>query len=368
MGNFSQWCCRLSVLLIISLSACIAAPEPPALITSEAQAYIQHRVDQQQNTGIVVGIVEPGGEEFFSFGTKLINTDEPVNEDTLFEIGSITKIFTTLLLADMVQQGELSLDDALQEFLPAGIQAPGYKGESITLMHLATHTSGLPLMPLNFSPEDIDNPYVDYSTEDLLDFLNSYALNRPPGQRFEYSNLGVGTLGQALVFHSRQNYADLLRKRITSRLGMPDTVLDLDAEQQARLATGHFLKRPVQHWDFDALVGAGAIRSTARDLTAFLAAEVGLVETPSASAMQLTHSALFPTDEPGVQIALGWFVRELDGRQILYHEGGTGGFYAFVGFVPEAQMGVVILTNTQRKLDDLAFNLLDPTYPLDQEP
>lgn len=365
MRNFSQWVGLACLLMASCLSACTPFPAAAQHITTEINEYIENRVTTQQNAGIVVGIVDPAGVEFFSYGSKLIAADDPANEDTLFEIGSISKVFTALLLADLVQQGELNLDDSLQDYLPAGIQAPDYEGQDITLKHLATHTSGLPLMPLNFSPKDLDNPYVDYSVDDLYEFLNSFELNRPPGQRFEYSNLGAGVLGQALVFRSGQDYANLLRERLTGRLGMSDTVLYLNDDQQARLATGHFLKRPVQHWEFDALAGAGAIRSTARDLTTFLSAQMGLVETPLAAAIQSTHTAYFPTDEAGVQIALGWFIRDLDGKQILFHEGGTGGFYSFAGFAPDDQIGVVILTNTQRKLDDLAFHLLDPDSPLE---
>jgi serine-type D-Ala-D-Ala carboxypeptidase/endopeptidase len=165
------------------------------------------RVDKyRQSVGIVVGVIEPKGRRIVAHGALDQSNPQPLNGDTVFEIGSITKVFTSLLLADMAQRGELALNDPVAKYLPPEVKAPERGDRQITLQDLATHTSGLPADPSNISPQDPANPVADYSVEQLYAFLSNYTLTRDIGSRYEYSNVGISVLGQALAHHPGMEY------------------------------------------------------------------------------------------------------------------------------------------------------------------
>ena len=165
----------------------------------------------------MVGVIEPQGRRVVAYGSLNQGDPRPLNGDTIFEIGSVTKVFTSLLLADMVQRGEVALADPVAKYLPADVKVPERGGRVITLVDLSTHTSGLPRMPSNFHPKDPANPYADYTVEQLYQFLSSYQLTRDIGSQFEYSNLGGGLLGQALARRAGMDYEALVRSRIAGR-------------------------------------------------------------------------------------------------------------------------------------------------------
>src|ERR1035437_6991208 len=256
---------------------------------AEIQAILTDRIDKlHQNVGIAVGIVDANGRRFVSYGNFSVKDPRPVGNDTVFEIGSTTKVFTSTVLADMVQHGEVSLDDPVAKYLPADVKMPQRGGKQITLVDLATHTSGLPSLPSNMALKDPNNPYADYTVASLFQFLSSYELTRDIGSKFEYSNMGAGLLGQALARRAGTDYEALIRARITGPLKMENTRIALSPEMKSRLAPGHnFARQPAANWDFPALAGAGAgaLRSDARDVLTFIAAHLGYVESPLALAM-----------------------------------------------------------------------------------
>ena len=207
---------------------------------AEIRAILVERIDKlQQGVGIVAGVVTPEGRRFVSYGTFGVADSRPVAPDSVFEIGSVTKVFTSLLLADMVQRGEVSLDDPVAKYLPAEVKVPERGGKKITLVDLATHTSALPRLPSNLAPKDASNPYADYSVEQLYGFLSGYELTRDIGSKMDYSNLGVGLLGHALARRTGMDYETLVRNRITGPLKMDDTGIRLSAAMKKRLAKGH---------------------------------------------------------------------------------------------------------------------------------
>ncbi len=352
-----------------------SSPTPPANEApsampsdSEIRQILVDRIDvQHQSVGIVVGIVGPAGRRIISYGHLDENDPRPLNGDTIFEIGSATKVFTSLLLADMVQRGEVALNDPVAKFLPASVKVPERNGRQITLVDLATHTSGLPRLPTNLNPKDPNNPYADYTPEQLYQFLSSYQLPRDIGAQYEYSNLGGGLLGFALARRAGMSYEALVKSRICDPLGMKDTGITLTPEMKARFAVGHDqgLAR-VENWDLPTLAGAGALRSTANDLLAFLSANIGLSKTPLAPAMAAMLQVRRPTGQQGLEIALGWHIFLVDGKEIVWHNGGTGGYRSFMGFDPKTRMGVVALSNTSTTVgvDDIGRHLLDPGVPL----
>jgi len=341
------------------------------LSTNEIHEILVKRIDQQkQAVGIVVGVIDPNGRRVVGHG-KLANGDSAnsnsgsVEGDTIFEIGSITKIFTSLLLADMANRKEVALDDPAGKYLPEHVKMPERNGKSITLLDLSTHTSGLPRLPSNLKPKDPANPYADYSVDDLYQFLSGYTLPRDPGSEFEYSNLGAGLLGHVLARRAGMDYESLIRSRITEPLGMGDTGIALSPSMHQRMATGHNASlEPVANWSVSTLAGAGGLRSSANDMLTFLEAFLGYKESPLGSAMKSMLEVSRPIGQAAgpARIGLAWFMLG-DGA---WHDGGTGGFRSFVGCDLKARAGVVVLSNafTLAGVEDIGVHLLFPKLPL----
>ncbi len=329
----------------------------------EIREILVRRIDhQKQATGIVVGIIEPNGRRVVSYGHLAKGEPRTVDGDTTFEIGSISKVFTSLVLADMVSRKEVTLDDPAEKYLPQSVKLPERRGKFITLHDLSTHSSGLPPLPSNFRPKDPLNPYADYSVDNLYQFLSGYELPRDPGSVFEYSNLGAGLLGHLLAYRAKTDYESLIRTRITQPLGMPDTGITLSSSMKQRMATGHnAMLAPVPNWDLPTLAGAGALRSSAKDMLTFLEAFLGYKESPLAPAMKAMLEVRRPAGQ--TTIGLGWLIHSTDGREIAWHNGGTGGFHSFIGYDLKARIGVVVLSNGCG-VDDIGFHLLNPKVPL----
>jgi CubicO group peptidase (beta-lactamase class C family) len=268
-------------------------------------------------------------------------------------------------MSDMVQREELALSDPIAKYLPDGVKVPERGGRVITLKDLSTHTSGLPRLPTNFSPKDPANPYVDYSVEQMYQFLSGYVLTRDIGAQYEYSNLGGGLLGHVLARRTGSDYEALVRSRITAPLKMSSTAITLSPELKSRLATGHNEKLvPVPNWDLPTLAGAGAIRSTANDLLNFISVPLGYTASPLAPSFERMLSVRMPTGQPGMDVALAWHIFTNDG--LIWHNGGTGGYRSFMGYDPKTRVGVVVLSNTSTNLgvDDIGRHLLDKSVPV----
>ena len=361
----------LSAIVAVLLAQDSGAGQSASLPADEEVRQILTRLveTERRAVGIVVGLVDGRGRRLVGHGG--LAADDPRQPDggTVFEIGSITKVFTAIVLADMVERGEVRLDAPVGELLGPDARLPSRDGVEITPLHLATHGSGLPRMPDNFDPADIENPYADYTEADLMAFLSSHVLTRPVGESVEYSNLGAGLLGHALAVRAGADYETLVTRRVLDPLGMSDTAIALSPPARGRLATGHDLSlEPVPNWDLPALAGAGALRSTASDLLAFLEANLGLRESRLDAALRATHESRRSFEPPSMDIGLGWLIRTEHGREIRWHNGGTGGYRSFIGFDRDAGVGVVVLSNAARDVDDLGFHLLDRRFAMTEAP
>jgi len=301
------------------------------------------------NGGVVIGVSQRGIRRIFVYG--------PVKEDSIFEIGSISKTFTGLILAQMVAQHKVNLDEPVRELLPAGAVAKP-EGAEITLLDLATQQSGLPRLPDNLQPADMQDPYADYRPADLYRFIAKHGVSKPPSARFNYSNLGLGLLGQALANRAATTYPDLLRMEVTGPLQLNDTVVKLSPEQEKRFAPGHGAQhQAARGWNFDALAGAGAIRSTASDMLTYLEAQLhpealkhpagaGAADDPLgtlARALVMSHE-LRADSLPGMKVGLAWLFETKTGG--FWHNGGTGGYSSYALFDPQRDYAVVVLYNT----------------------
>ena len=295
--------------------------------------------------GVAIGVVEQGVRQVFCYGAA--------KPDSIFEIGSITKTFTGLVLAQMVAQGKVKLDEPVRELLPPGTVAKP-DGAEIRLVDLATQRSGLPRLPDNFTPADKDNPYADYGAANLYAFLLKHGVALPANAQYLYSNLGFGLLGQALSDRAGLPYPELLKQQVTGPLGMNDTSIALTADQQSRFIPGHDdSHKPAHAWDLVAMAGAGAIRSTACDMLTFVQANLHpegvkpVGASPGAAtvvqALKFSHE-LRADIAPGVRIALAWMYVAESGN--YWHNGATGGYSSYAFFNPDKDYAGVVLLNT----------------------
>jgi D-alanyl-D-alanine-carboxypeptidase/D-alanyl-D-alanine-endopeptidase len=315
-------------------------------------------VDGEAVVGLAVGVIQDGGRHTFGFGRISADNDQRPNADTLYEIGSITKTFTGLLLADLVERKLVALDDPLQKYLPEDLTLATKGDQPIRLVDLSTHYSGLPRLPDNMAPADPNNPYADYDRARMHDFLRAWKPARAPGDEMEYSNLAVGLLGDILAERAGTDYEGLVTERVLKPLGMDHTRIKLTDDDLSRLAPGHNVDlSPVANWDLDALAGAGALRSTVNDMLTFLEANIDPASTPLKEAITASHQSQHRSDSPPGQIALGWMIAG-DGRTV-WHNGGTGGYHSFAAFDSEAKRGVVVLCNTSTDIvDQLGINIV----------
>ena len=350
------------MILITTLALAVALQQPALPTDSTIRAFLVPRVEAfpdsgKHGTGIVIGLVDAtGARRVLAAG---------VDSAAVFEIGSITKVFTTSLLQDMIDRGEVRFDDPVAKFLPPAVKMPSRAERQITLLDLATQSSGLPRMPSNFTPRDSLNPYADYSVQQMYTFLSGYQLTRDPGVEYEYSNLGMGLLGHALALKARTGYEDLLKQRILAPLGLRETAITLTPALRARLAPGHSSEgRVVPNWDLPTLAGAGALRSTINDMLTFIAANLDSTATPLSRALRQTHAERRPTNNPSLKMGLGWHILARPVGSIVWHNGGTGGYRTFAGFDPVRSLGVVVLSNLDASVDDIGYHVLDETFPL----
>jgi len=332
---------------------------------AEIRSIMANRVESGRAVGMVTGLIDEKGRRLVASGKVSLDGTPQPDGDTVYEIGSVTKVFTSLILADMIEKGEVKPDDPVARCLPATVKVPSRNGRQITLLDLSMQVSGLPRLPDNLRPADPANPYVDYDAAKLYEFLSRYTLTRDPGDKYEYSNLAVGLLGHALALKAGVSYEELLRRRIFDPLGMTSTAITLSESQKKRLAPGYNDKlKPVKNWDFGVLAGCGAVRSTVNDMLRFLAANLELTDTPLKFAVRRMRSVTKGIGAEDLEIGMAWHVLTKFDTRIWWHNGGTYGYRSFVGFNPAKQEGVVVLCNTFVDNDDLGRHILESRYPV----
>jgi len=287
----------------------------------------------------------------------------------VFEIMSNTKVLTSLLLADMETRGEVSFSDPVAKYLPASVKMREHGGP-ITLLDLATYTSGLPNMPGNLPPMWWASaaPMREYTQEKLFEFLASYEPVHSPGTHYEYANLGFGLLGIALANRAGVSYEELLIKRICGPLGMSQTRINPTSKMSRHLVQGHDLDmKPAELWAFPAIPGAGCALSTANDLTRFVKACMGITNTKLKPVLAKLTQTQRPTSLPGTKAGMGWYVTSTGDDQLVWKSGLSMGSNTFMGYSQRKRRGVVLLGNfLWQPLDAgtiaLGNKLIEPTF------
>jgi serine-type D-Ala-D-Ala carboxypeptidase/endopeptidase len=345
---------------------CIAAPA-----TEPIRAALKQTVGARDKVaGTVAVVIDGGGTSRVTYGSAGVPKVALGGAHTVYEIGSITKVMTALVLADMTARGEVAVDDPVAKYLPPSVMLHE-RGRPITLLDLATYSSGLPKWPGDLPPNwwANSNPFADYSVDRLYDFISSYVPKFEAGTHFEYSSLGFGLLGIALARRAGKSYEELLIDRVCDPLGLTHTRITLSGDMQRHLAQAHDLNlEPTPLWDFlPALQGAGAVRASVDDVTVFLKACMGLVHAPLSGSISRLLETRRPTNLAGTDAGLGWFISSDGKEEIAWKSGLTGGFNAFIGFSTQRRRGALVLSNfVWQPLDvgttAMGMNLIRPGF------
>jgi len=293
--------------------------------------------------GVAIGTYHNGIETDCFFGTKDLSTGQNIDEFTMFEIGSITKIFTTLLFADFVTKNQISLTDTIDDYFPPNIHIPNKDGVHIKFLNLLNHTSGIPREP--DLPDE--QAFASFNETDLANYFDALQLKATPGDSYEYSNLGMGLVGYLMERITGESYNKLLKEKIFVPFGMTYTTCNEADFITDNIAQGYYgnAKADFYKWS-DIFASAGVIKSNLHDMMIYLRENIDFSNSSLKDALILTKSRTFMVDEH-FYIGLGWHLTiDGNGDEIYWHNGGTKGFSTFIAYNNSTKDGVVVLINS----------------------
>jgi CubicO group peptidase (beta-lactamase class C family) len=338
----------LPLLLVVGMAwpAALIADEPDlkAIVTEAAEPVVGEKL-----VGLSVALVWRDRQETFHFGRVHVDRDARPTDETVYEIGSLTKPMTGILLAEAAARGELKLDDPVAKFFAKPVLVPSEGRRPIQLVDIVTHRSGLPrLPPLTFA--DPENPYKDFSADDLVAYLQRFSPQEAPDQEYRYSNLGFGILGQVLERATGKSYGALIDERLFTPLGMKQSAVGTRAGQEPNVAQPHTgARQPTPPWDIPALAAAGAVRSSTADMVRYLAAHVSPPDNELGQAIRTSMTPIRRVDD-GVEMGLAWHI--VKANRAVTHSGQTGGSTTIIFIRPQQKRGMLLMTNTSN-LEDL---------------
>ncbi|KPF67040.1 hypothetical protein IP84_14610 [beta proteobacterium AAP99] len=342
----------MGTLLALSAGTLAQTADDPALLEQ-----LKARFENDRTGACVVAAVIEGAQVRRARYCANPKAQRTLTDDTVFEIGSVTKTMTAFLVADLIEQGKWSLDDSIARHLPAGTVLPRQGERQITVRDLVTHTSGLPALPSRMNPAQPDNPYAGLTEQQLLDSLADVRLSRPIGSQAEYSNFGMMVLSLAVARANGNDFEAALKRKLFEPLGMK-TAYVAKPPSGVVSARGHNpAAQPTSAWTITPnLAGVGMVRASLNDMIRYAQAQVGVADTPLLKTMQFTQQPL------GRGFGMNWLVQNVQGRTLIGHEGGTGGFSSLVSMEPAAKRAVVMLADTSLAdlggLGDVASALL----------
>lgn len=347
---------RIFHCLLLILSFNLFAKIPQGVIDE-----INLRVKHDMNPSIVVGVFENGESSFYVHGWQHKAKQIPVTTSSIYEIGSISKTYTSLLLATMAEKHDFSINDAIQSHWPKPFKLEDQSTAAITFKHLATHTSGLPRLPANLNLLSKD-PYADYGRNEMI---NAVMKSNPSkaGSNYAYSNFGAGLLGESIAVIGQNSYNNLIDTHILKPLNLTQTYMTLDAVPTDQLAQGYAGSSEANAWNFKALAGAGSIRSSIQDLLAYGTVYLNNDQNSISQAMDLVTQVHH--ESGGLKIGLGWHFTH---SGILWHNGATAGFSSMLMIDTNKQKVVAAITNSHNKhnVEDIALHLMDSSRPMDK--
>ncbi len=330
----------LSIVLIAS-NAGLAQTKPAVITRDDVDQHVKTIIDGAYCPCVVVGIIDSTGPHVYTYGTVSRTEKKAPDGDTLFEIGSLTKLFTATVYSQMIEKNEVQVSTPVDSLI-TGMKIPSDIGNKIWLVHLVAHTSGLPLNPTNVNSPHPDNPYSGYTQRQFVDFLAKYVLPRPPGDRYAYSHVGYALLGEALARKDKKTVEQMIVDRVCMPLAMNDTRFTATAD--SRLAKAYTVDGDeVEYWDAPLMAGAFGLKSSANDLLKFCSAHLGLTKTPFDEAIKAMQVRQIDVDRQN-DAGMGWQIGRKYG--VLWHSGETGGHHTFLALLPKYKAAVVVLANS----------------------
>ncbi len=338
----------------------------PVATSNRMSSPLDHTVDSlvrkyiqlEPAAGLSVGIYKDRKSGFYHYGTIAKGREILPDDSTFYEIGSITKTFTSLILAHLVNEGKLALKDPIVKYLPDSV-AENEALKNISVVMLANHTSGLQRMPGNFLVvvKDALNPYKDYPVEAMMAYLKKAKLENEPGKSFSYSNLGMAVLGYILEKAGGSDYQNLFERYITGPLSLKNTTLSLDSAQKTRMTRVYNENgEETPAWDFQVMAPAGAVRSNVADMVNY---GVSMLDPSRGESFEKARQLVLTKSHDGLaKIGLGWMILEKDGVTIYTHSGGTYGSRSFLAIVPDKKIVVTLLSNSALDVDETGAHLL----------
>jgi CubicO group peptidase (beta-lactamase class C family) len=343
------------------------AASASAMSDSDLSAALEQRFKGDRTGACIAAAVIDNGTIASAYICADAQSRRPYDEHTAFEIGSVTKTMTAALLAEFMLRGDITLDDPVAKLLPSGTSVPTFNERQITIGDIVTHTSGLPSIPPQWRLTDINNPYAGVTERDLLAALAATRLTRAPGSQWEYSNFAMMVLSYALAKRRGTDYEAMLRERLLAPLGMDDTYI-ARRPSHVRLAQGHLSNAmPAMPWDFPAdMAGVGGVRATLPDMVRYLEGQLGTRASVITPALARTQQQVATVG--GHTMAMNWILSSVNGRTIVAHDGGTGGYSSSVAIDGQAKRAVVLLSDTALTsvggFGTLGLHLLDPSVPI----
>lgn len=322
-------------------------------VDSLAGSYLQNPA----NSGLSIGIIKDGQTFSYFYGETKKGTSHLPNASSLYEIASISKTFTALLLAHAVNQKKIKLADDIRKYLPGNYPDLQYKGQPISVVSLSNHTSGLPAFPVSqekTAEYDPSNPFVNYSKTRLYQYLSAFKPDTLPGTKAVYSNPGFAILGNILENACQLPLETLLQQVITGPLKMNSTFFSVPALQMDRFTTGYSGEtgQEVSHWEFGEFKAAGGLKSDLKDMLLYLKANLNTINADYLLTQQTTNQ------QDGFTRGLAWIAEPLNGQLLISHHGGTAGFRSYCGFIKTQKTGVVILSNSSSEIEEMATGIL----------
>jgi CubicO group peptidase (beta-lactamase class C family) len=354
-------------LLILLFCISIALPDGFAQMRGDLKKEIDKiifhdtEITFDKIPGFVIGIIYRDSVFIYSYGSTTKDSLNPPNQETIFEIGGLTKVFTASLVNLLVEEGLMDYDSTLNHYLPEKYQ--NVKTNKITINELVIHTSGLPKLPLEFGLKENEpnNPYANYTKEDLLDFYKNYSPENERIGKYHYATLNYALLEVAIEFATKKSFEAVLKEKIFDLLNMQNSCISIDGSRTEQLTSGHTIAgiaTPI--WQFQSFAASEGVKSSADDLLKFLACNLGQTHPKLAANFSQTHVQTIETEfNKNAFMGRGWhLVKNKKYYDSILHAGSTSGQRAFMGFVKETQTAVVLLSNSEYSTNGLGYLIL----------
>jgi CubicO group peptidase (beta-lactamase class C family) len=323
----------------------------------KVDSIVKNYMTNGANCGLSIAIYHDKKLSYYNYGETKRGSKVLPGKNTIYEIGSVSKVFAGILLAQAVKDKKVSLNDDIRKYLPSDYKNLSYKGKPIELIHLANHTSRIPRLPADIDKQpgyDPLNPYKHYKNDLIYAYLRGVVIDTFPGTKSEYSNLGMSVLGMILEKVYEKSFDELTQEYISKPLGLSSTKMLLSDEEKKRFVQGYAMEgNETPHWDLGDMAAAGGLRSTPEDMIHFVKANL----EEANEALKLSHSPTF--NDGRNQTGLAWqVIITKKGNEMIWHNGGTFGFSAFASFIKSKGLGVAILSNSGNPVDPIALGIL----------